>query len=667
MIMKKKYLAACTALAAAGVLGLSGCFGNNGKNRAAACTDDFYMAVNHNTLESWEIPADQAYTGWFQKLREENYNKLDEIIRQVSSGTDYEEGSDQDAIRALNLTGLDRETRDRQGYGQKLGDFLKEVDRSGSVRELLETCIQFQRDYGVGSLIGFRYGADSGDSSTKVLYMNSPDTGLNREVWFARDESNKNVVTAYKRYLIKLIENSGQSLQEAEAAAEQVTAMMKDLASSSLSLQELYDAEKTYHVYTAEDAVAIYSDALPFQVPKEVFGIREEEKTIIEQPDLCKKLSGYLKEENLPLLKEYVKTCLYSDFCMVTDSDNLNAGQEYYMAVQGTKEKKAFERTVSEYVQEILGFECGRVFSEKYFDEEAKRDVTDIIRQVIAVYDQRLADMEWMSEVTRQEARNKLAAITIKAGYPDTWPQDQYSIRLRDPENGGVYVDNILEIMKGAQDYQIKTKQDPVDKSQWFLSPQTVNAYYAPTNNEIVFPMGILQPPFYDAKADPVVNLGGIGMVIAHEITHAFDTSGSQYDEKGNLRDWWTAEDKGKFKELAQRVIDYYNTMEVDGISVNGSLTVTENIADLGSMSCITEIAKQNGYDLREMYKAYAVIWACKYREEYLSYLITNDPHAPAAIRVNAVLSATGDFYTAFDVKEGDGMYQKPEKRPGIW
>ena len=182
-----------------------------------------------------------------------------------------------------------------------------------------------------------------------------------------------------------------------------------------------------------------------------------------------------------------------------------------------------------------------------------------------------------------------------------------------------------------------------------------------------MFPAGILQAPFYDPQAEPVANLGGIGAVIGHEITHAFDTSGSQYDEKGNLRDWWTAQDKQHFRELAQKVIDYYDTMEVNGIQVNGTLSVTENIADLGGVSCITEIAKEKGYDLKELYHAYGVIWATKYRDEYLSYIMTNDTHSPGITRVNAVLSATDDFYTAFGVREGDGMYRRPEDRPHIW
>ena len=443
--------------------------------------------------------------------------------------------------------------------------------------------------------------------------------------------------------------------------------MMKELASSTLKIEEVYDAEKTYNVCTAGKAASLYSGALPFSLLNSIFGIQEGEKTVVSQPDACRKLGSYLKEENLPLLKEYVKTCLYSDLSMMTDTASLAAAQEYQTAAGGIEKKKDFERTVSETVQEKLGFQCGRVFCETYFNEDAKQDVASIIRQIIDVYDNRLAHMEWMTESTRQEARKKLKAITVKVGYPDQWPQDKYSLVLKSPDEGGVYIDNIMEILKASQDYSFKTRHDPVDRNEWGMTPQTVNAYYNPGNNEIVFPAGILQAPFYDPEAEPVANLGGIGAVIGHEITHAFDTSGSQYDEKGNLRDWWTAQDKQRFRELAQKVIDYYDTMEVNGIQVNGTLSVTENIADLGGVSCITEIAKEKGYDLKELYHAYGVIWATKYRDEYLSYIMTNDTHSPGITRVNAVLSATDDFYTALGVREGDGMYRRPEDRPHIW
>ena len=633
-------------------------------------TDNFYDAVNHTTLESWEIPDEQADMSWFRKAREDNYIKVNDLISQASSTAGQarqETGSDLYNIRALNLTGLDRETRDREGYGRTAGAFRKEVDAAGSVAELLNACLRFQRDTGLSSLMGWYYGGDSGDSAVKVLCLAQPDSGLRREVWFSEDASNQKRVEEYKKYLAKLHEINGLSPDEAKETVARVTDMMKELASSALKIEEVYDAEKTYNVYTAAQAADLYSGALPFSLLDSIFGIQENEKTVVSQPDACIKLGSYLREENLPLLKEYVKTCLYSDLSMITDTASLAAAQEYQTAAGGIKKKKEFERTVSETVQEKLGFQCGRAFCDAYFNEEAKQDAASIIRQIIDVYDNRLAHMDWMTESTRQEARKKLRAITVKVGYPNEWPQDKYSLALKTPDEGGVYIDNIMDILKASQDYAFKTRHDPVDREEWGMTPQTVNAYYNPRNNEIVFPAGILQAPFYDPEAAPVTNLGGIGAVIGHEITHAFDTSGSQYDEKGNLRDWWTAQDKQRFRELAQKVIDYYDTMEVNGIKVNGSLSVTENIADLGGVSCITEIAREKGYDLKELYRAYGVIWATKYRDEYLSYIMTNDTHSPGITRVNAVLSATDGFYAAFGVKEGDGMYRRPEDRPHIW
>lgn len=629
--------------------------------------DDFYNAVNHDLLESWEISEDEASISWFQILAEENYNKVNDIIQQVSSVSDYEEVSDMRNIRALNLTGLDRETREREGYGQKIEAFLKEVDDADTVSELLKVNLQFQRDYNHYCFPEITYSADSQESSVKILYFFSPETGLLREEWFSQNPNIIKNVEEYKKYLIKLHEIRGMAPDEAKDTVERVTGMMKDLASCSLYMEEQSNPQKTYNVYTAKDAAAIIFSPLPFSVLEDIFGCTGEEKAVIFDPELCKKMGEYYTQENLPLLKEYVKTVLYGKFSPMADTASMNAQLDYWMAVNGIKEKKDFERIISENTQVFLGFECGRLFCETYFSEEAKKDVEDIIRQIIEVYDQKLANMDWMSETTRQEARKKLGTITIKIGYPDTWPQDNRNLNLKAPEEGGVYIDNFLEIERVNQDYRFSTKSEPVDKARWNNPPQTVNASYNPTKNDITFPAGILQPPFYDPNAQPVINMGRIGMVIGHEITHAFDSNGSQFDEDGNLRNWWTSEDKEKFDELKQNVIDYYNTMEVNGIQVNGSLTVTENIADLGAISCITEIAKKQGYDIKELYKAYAVIWANKSRDEYLSNSMLSNVHAPGVVRVNAVLSTIEDFYNAFNVKEGDGMYQKPENRPKIW
>lgn len=270
-----------------------------------------------------------------------------------------------------------------------------------------------------------------------------------------------------------------------------------------------------------------------------------------------------------------------------------------------------------------------------------------------------------MSEATKEEAKNKLDKLNVRVGHPDTWPQDRYELVLDAPEDGGIYIENYLKAAKASVDYDFATKDEPTDRTLWPDTPQTVNAYYDSQTNSITILAGILQDPFYNPEASPEENLGGIGTVIGHEITHAFDTSGSQFDENGNLRDWWTAEDKERFQELAGNVISYYDGMEVNGRTVNGQQTVTENIADLGGVSCVTEIAGSEGYDLKKVYESYANIWASKEREEYSAMLIAIDTHSPAKIRINAVLSAQPEFRSLYGIEEGDGMYQ--ESMPNIW
>ena len=664
--------------------------------------DDFYAAVNGPELDSWEIPADQSQVSWFQKLGEANFERLDAIIREAAgvkttegadtpagpkhskgadtpAGLKHSEGADtpaglslssardRAAIAAMYLTGMDREARNRGGMGKAADGFLREIDNAATVEELLTACLQFDRSYGISSLIGFSYGPDGEDSSSKVLYMRGPETGLSRENWSASDPAGKKRVEAFETLLTKLWECWGTSGEEANKTAKQVAGMMQDLASASLEIEALYDAKQTYHVYKAAQVDQLCGLAMSGSELKAVYGVEPDEKMVVEQTGMFKKLEEYLEDGKLPLLKAYVKTCLYLDLAAVTDTEALAALSDYDRAVSGAGEAKPFPRTVSEQVQRSLGFQCGRQFCETYCSEETKADVQSLVKQIARVYRQRIEALDWMSADTKEEAKKKLDTLAVKVGWPDSWPQDRYSLELLRPEEGGLYADNYLAILGARSRYEFETRREPVDRGEWYYPPQTVNAYYSPSNNEIVILAGILQPPFYDREAKPVENLGRIGFVIGHEITHAFDTSGSQYDEKGNLRDWWAAADRKRFEELSRRVIDYYNTMEIGGRHVDGELTVTENIADLGAASCITQIARQNGYDLSELYKSYAVLWAAKIRDEALASQMSVDVHAPSKIRVNAVMSATDGFYDAFQVKKGDGMYREPEERPHIW
>ena len=440
---------------------------------------------------------------------------------------------------------------------------------------------------------------------------------------------------------------------------------MKTLAKKALAQSELYDPEKTYNVCTVSELENLFSGNISAEMIEEIYGVNGDDRVIVSELEKTKLMGSLLTEDNLPLLKEYVKLCAQKDLCSYMDMDSWNAAAEYDLAASGMEESRPFEEMLITDIQGLLGFECGRIYCENYYSEETTEDVGRIIEQVIETFNRRIDALDWMSDATKKEAKNKLAELDVRVGHPDSWPQDRYELILEAPEDGGLYIDNYLRAAKAASDYSFETKDEPADRSLWPDTPQTVNAYYDSQNNSINILAGILQAPFYDPDASAEENLGGIGTVIGHEITHAFDTSGAQFDENGNLRDWWTAEDKEKFRALADEVISYYDGMEVDGKSVSGEQTVTENIADLGGVSCITEIAESEGYDLKKIYEAYANIWASKEREEYLAMLMAVDVHSPSKIRVNAVLSAQQEFRDLYDIEEGDGMYQ--EKMPEIW
>lgn len=629
--------------------------------------DDFYEAVNYDMFQQWEIPADKAAQNWFYIVQEQNDERLLQMVKEASEDEDAEVGSDSYNVGAFYLTGMDTEARDQGGYGEAGNAFLEKVDQAQSVEELVKACLTFYREYGIASLLGFTYGVDGEDSSQNVLYLVGGDTGLSKEIWFSDDAANQKQVELFQTYMQELLKINGLSEDEASSTVKEVADMMKALAENSLGLADLYDPQKTYNVYKASDVEELFGESVSSETLEEIFGISPDEKMIISDVGCMEKVASFLKDENLELLKKYVKVSLYRDLSPYVDTKSHEAQQTYVNSVNGLEEGEPYEQQICSSVQSNLGFQCGKLFSEKYFQEDTRSQIQSMIDQVAEVFENRLENMEWMSPETRAQAIEKLQTLDARIGCPDEWPQEDYELQLKRPEEGGVYVDNLMEIAHVQMEQVFQTKDEPVDKSEWLVYPQEVNAYYDTSTNSITILAGILQEPFYDPDAEPEENLGKIGAVIGHEITHAFDSAGAQYDAEGNIRNWWTDEDLEYFQELSQKVIDYYDGMEIAGLEVNGEQTVTENIADLGGLSCVLEIAEQNGYDLKTVMESWASLWAEELRPEALSNQIATDVHSPGKIRVNAVLSAMDQFYDVYGIEEGDGMYYAPEERPEIW
>lgn len=317
--------------------------------------------------------------------------------------------------------------------------------------------------------------------------------------------------------------------------------------------------------------------------------------------------------------------------------------------------------------QDLLPWDFGMIYVEEYFSQEDKEAVEGIIAQILEEYETIIMGQDWMSQETKEKAIRKLETMEVKIGYPDPWPEEKDRMQVVPVSEGGSLMSNFVTSLKASVEHERDKLGHEVDRSEWSDVPQTVNAYYDPANNEIVFPAAILQAPFYDRENSDGANLGGIGYVIAHEVSHAFDSTGALYDEKGNYSIWWTDEEMEAYQKLSQSIVDYYNNYEVMGIQVNGEMTLMENIADLGAITCITSIIGDDLEALDEAFTQMAYNWASVDTASFLVYLLNTDTHSPNKVRVNAVVSACDAFYEVYDVKEGDGMYVAPEDRVGIW
>ena len=627
--------------------------------------DDFYEAVNKAQFDEWEIPADEASADHFTALAATNSARLQTIMKDAAK--DATEGGDADTrtVGALWATGTDMEARNAGGLGAAQR-FLDEVDAARNIEQLMDVEVRFDREYGYHSFFGLGITTAADDSSKKMVQWGGVDHGLTREEWFSDDEETRARVGHYTELLCGLWEEIGTSRKDAEAKVAAVTAAMKELAGESLSVADLYDVEKTHNVHTAAELAKQYAGVLPFGTVYERYGLEPDDEIVVGEERLLAASIDFIKNADLQLVKDYVTTCLLYDTRWIGTQGAYAKAERYFLNAYGLEEVN-FEKSLTRSISDTVLFECGRLYAAKHYDAAVEQDIRTMVDDIVKVYERRIRNLEWMGDTTKQEAIKKLSSLTVNIGVPQTWPQDRYHLNLKMPDEGGLYVDNVLAVNEANRDVSFALKDEPVDKTQWLMGPHEVNAYYDPPTNSITLLAGILDSPFYSAEASEEENLGGIGAVIAHEITHGFDSDGSKYDESGNVRDWWSEEDAQQFSNRTAMVVDYYGGQEIRGYTVNGAMTLGENIADLGAVSCISEIVHNRGLDAKRMYVAYAQTWAEEIRDEYLANLIATDTHPPSKVRVNAALAATKGFYDAFGIGEDDGMYVAQKDRPSIW
>ena len=632
---------------------------------ATRLQDDFYYAVNRDWFAGTKLPAGYPGIMTFDEVDRSNSSKLKTIAQELFKNEGaYTEGTKEQKIADFYSSVLDMENRNKEGI-DPIMKYLDQFDGAKTVQELLSVMAQFEKETGVNPLFSFGPSTDMMDSSRYSLYVTGLSTGLPAAYMLMEDPRIK---ALYEGFMAQLFMLSGVTGEKATAEAQSVYAFEKTIAGSTLSNEQASKIENLYNPISRDDLAKMFPNADIKSYMSEL-GYGSVENLIVTDVGLMKKTGELLSDKNLEVLKSYTRVRLIMNAASFLSQDLKDAITAFNSTFLGINSAMSEEDSAFNLVNSIMGGYMGRMYVEKYFSAEAKKDVESIVAEIIAAYQKRIEKLDWMSNETKDAAVSKLKAIKVKIGYPDTWDDPLSGISMKTYDNGGSLLGNIFAITSAQVSYSKTLLAKPVDKSQWLMPPHTVNAYYNVMNNEIVFPAGILQAPFYDLEATREQNLGGIGAIIAHEITHAFDNNGAQFDEKGNMNNWWRQDDYVAFQQKCQGVIDLYQGLEIaPNAIVNGNLTVSENVADIGAMACILDIAKgMPNADYKLLFESNARIWRFTATNQAYQMLTSQDVHAPNKFRVNRVLLNFQEFYNTYGIQPGDALYLAPEKRVTVW
>ena len=625
--------------------------------------DDFYETINKEWLNKSTIASGEVAGAVAYELDKQNRDKIEKMIDELS-GKQFAEGTKEQKIADFYSTALDTENRNKQGI-EPIQKYINAIDEAKTLDELVQADLNLEKEWGISSLFSFSVMNDAKNSSENTLYYNGLSVGLDKNSFVTEDPTSKK---AFIQYMTDILMIAGEEASTAATIAEQVYEMEKSLASVSLEPHEKSDVTKYYNPYTIEQFNNMFK-SVDMKHVLQSMKIDGADKVIVLDMKMAQKGAELLTETNLDVLKGYAKTRL-----LMATGDSLSDGfkdanNKLFATVRGiTGEKTEQEIALELTISSMSGY-IEQMFAEKYFSPEAKKDVEQMVEQLIATYEERIQSLDWMSETTKEKAIKKLDTMIVKIGYPDQWDTTLDQVAIKTYDEGGSLFSNTFSVLKAYTDKVKEQLGKPVDRTTWITSVYTVNAFYYPLNNDITLPAGILQAPFYDINAKPEENYGAIGTVIAHEISHAFDNNGSAYDENGNANNWWTEEDFKKFNEKNQELIEFYNNIEIiPGVLSDGQLTLSENVADLGGMAASLQVvSKMNNPDYKAYFENYAKVWSFTATKEYIAFLSKNDVHAAQKIRVNRTILNFQEFYDTYGIKPGDGMYVTPEDRVSLW
>ena len=629
--------------------------------------DNFFEHVNKQWLDKAVIADDQVGVGSYSFLNIPQKKLLENILTEVSS-TDQKEGSIEQKVGDFYSSGMDVKTINERGF-EPIQPILSAIDDIATISSLM-SFVTDQITTGNYSIIGMNVSPDNENSSVNILHFGQAGTGLpDRNYYFKTDAATVAIQNAYKKYLTTLFTLSESKNAKKDAAI--VYNIEKKLAESHKTRVERRNVKANYN----KMAVSKINKSQPnigWSKLLKQLNLKADEVDI-KQPAYYNELNTLLASIPISDWKTYLKARTLSTYADILSKPFEDANFEYAKVLYGQSTQKTRAQLMVQKVDRQLGFALGQLYVKRYFNEEAKKRVLDLVNNFQKAFENRINQLDWMSDVTKKQAKEKLYAITKKIGYPDVWRE--YNVKIQK----GKYFENVVALKKNQYQYQANQLNKAPNRDRWGTTPSTVTAYYNPPLNEIVFPAGILQFPYFDVTADDAVNYGGIGMVIGHELTHAFDDQGAQYDKDGNVKNWWTQEDYTKFKAKTQQMIDRYSSFTVlDGQHLKGALTVGENTADNGGIAIaydafkLTEQGKGNtkiqGFTPDErFFMSIARIWRVKTRDAYLRNYIKTNSHSPPIWRVNGPLMNFTPFYETFNVKPGDKNYKKPEERIKIW
>ena len=632
--------------------------------------DDFFTFVNGIWYDSVTIPASQTGVGAYSFMNFPQRIRLQGILDSVSQ-SNHPAGSLEQKVGDFYASGLDTVAINKRGY-EPIKPLLARIDAITDVPSLLNVVAEEQK-VGDGSIIGFYVGPDDKKSTVNIAQFYQTGIGLpERDYYFKTDSSTLKIQKAYKKYLTRLFQLIGVDAAASDKYATIAYEIEKQLATSHKTNIELRDVKSNYHKM-AVTALTKTHPNLNWTTLMNDLSIPVDSVNV-GQPAYYDKLNAMLKTVPIQDWKVYLKANALTNYSNFLSQPFADASFEYTKILTGQAVKKTRAEEMTQAVDRSIGHALAQLYVKKYFPEDAKKRMAVLVDNLEKAFEARINKLDWMSDSTKTKAKEKLYAFTEKIGYPDKW-RDYSNVEVK----RDAYFENRLSANKNDYVYSITKVGQPVDRTEWLTTPPTVTAYNNPPLNEIVFPAGILQSPYFDLYADDALNYGGIGMVIGHEITHSFDDQGAQFDKDGNVKNWWTKDDYEKFKMRTQQVIDQYNLFTVlDSVHVKGALTVGENTADIAGVAIAYDAFKltEQGQDTTKIdgftpdqrfFISIARIWRVKTRDEYLRMYVNTNPHAPAKWRVNGPLMNFTPFYNAFNVQPGDKMFKPETERIKVW